>query len=144
MTQTRHTEATRPTRLMLTILLLCVLVSWPASAQNKFSKTLLELSEDQLNEVFTRMVQYNHAKCDKVIRVLFGGSTAELDDWEVLCRDRNSYSVSIPPEQNAEIDLLNCRELLATSKMLVERAGSRIKARGCRIKSVEKLRSSRR
>jgi hypothetical protein len=131
------------TRLMVTILL-CAMVSSPATAQNKFSKTLLELSEDQLNEVFTRMVQDNHAKCDRVVRVLFDGSTVELDDWEVLCRNRNSYSLSIPPEPNAEIDLLNCRELLATSKMLVERAGSKTKARGCRIKSVERLRSSRR
>jgi len=131
------------TRLMVTILL-CAVASSPATAQNKFSKTLLELSEDQLNEVFTRMVQDNHAKCDRVVRVLFDGSTVELDDWEVLCRNRNSYSLSIPPEPNAEIDLLNCRELLATSRMLVERAGSKIKARGCRIKSVERLRSSRR
>jgi hypothetical protein len=58
----------------------------------------------------------------------------ELDDWEVLCRDRNSYSLTITPEQTAHIELVSCRELLATSKMLSHRAGSRSKAKGCRIK----------
>ena len=46
------------------------------------------------------------AKCDRVIRTLFIGSTVELDDWEVLCRDRNSYSLTITPEQTAHIHLL--------------------------------------
>ena len=68
----------------------------------------------------------------------------ELDVWEVLCRDRNAYSLSVPPELNAGIDFLNCRELLATNKMLLDKAGSKIKAKGCRIKSVERLRGSRR
>jgi hypothetical protein len=129
---------------LLSAILVCTVVSWHATAQNKVSQTLLELSEDERNETFTRLVQDHHAKCDKVIRTLFNGTTVELDDWEVLCRDRNSYSLSIPPEPNADIELLNCRELLAASKMLVERAGSKIKARGCRIKSVERLRASRR
>jgi len=119
-------------------------ISSPATAQNRVSQTLLELGEDERNETFTRLVQDNHAKCDRVVRTLFNGTTVELDDWEVLCRDRNSYSLSISPEPNAGIELLNCRELLATSKMLVERAGSKIKARGCRIKSVAGLRASRR
>jgi hypothetical protein len=52
----------------------------------------------------------------------------------VLCRDRNSYSLSIPPEVNADIELVSCRELLATSKRLLERAGRKSKATGCRIK----------
>jgi hypothetical protein len=58
----------------------------------------------------------------------------ELDDWEVLCRDRNSYSLTITPEQTAHIELVSCRELLATSKMLLHRASSKSKAKGCRIK----------
>jgi len=135
---------TRPaTRLMSTILV-CVIISSQAAAQNKVSQTLFELSEDERNETFTHLLQDNHAKCDRVIRTLFSGATLELDDWEVLCRDRNAYSLSIPPELNAGIDFLNCRQLLATNKMLLEKAGRKIKARGCRIKSVEKLRSSRR
>jgi len=125
-------------------ILVCTVISWHATAQNKVSQILLELSEDERNETFTRLVQDHHAKCDKVIRTLFNGTTVELDDWEVLCRDRQSYSLSIPPEPDAGVELLNCRGLLAASKMLVERAGSKIKARGCRIKSAERLRTSRR
>jgi len=131
-------------RRLLPAILVCTVISWQATAQNKVSQTLLELSEDERNETFTRLVQDHPAKCDKVIRTLFNGTTVELDDWEVLCRDRNSYSLSIPPEPNADVDLLNCRELMAASKILAERAGSKIKARGCRIKSVERLRTSRR
>jgi hypothetical protein len=136
---------TRPViRLLFTILVGAVISSQATTAQNKVSQTLLELSEDERNETFTRLLQDNHAKCDRVIRTLFSGATVDLDDWEVLCRDRNAYSVSIPPELRAGIDFLNCRELLATNKMLLEKAGSKIKASGCKIKSVERLRSSRR
>ena len=57
-----------------------------------------------------------------------------LDDWEVQCSDGNSYSLSIPPELTAGIELVSCRELLATSKLLLHRAGSKTKAKGCKIK----------
>jgi len=134
----------RSTARLLSTIVVCAVVSAQATAQNKVSQTLLELSEDERNETFTHLLQHNHAKCDRVIRTLFSGATVELDDWEVLCRDRNAYSVSIPPELRAGIDFLNCRELLATNKMLLERAGSKIKASGCKIKSVERKRNSRR
>jgi hypothetical protein len=51
------------------------------------SQALLELklNEDQRNETFTYLLRDNNAKCDRVIRTLFNGSTVELDDWEVLC-----------------------------------------------------------
>jgi hypothetical protein len=114
--------------------LLCVLASSQATAQNWLSQALLELKEDQRNEAFTYLLRDSNARCDRVIRTLFNGSTVELDDWEVLCRDRNSYSLTITPEQTAHIELVSCRELLATSKMLSHRAGSKSKAKGCTIK----------
>jgi hypothetical protein len=40
----------------------------------------------------------------------------------------------VPPELSASIELVSCRELLAASKMLLHRAGSKSKATGCRIK----------
>src|SRR5215469_6857594 len=40
----------------------------------------------------------------------------------------------------AGIELVSCRELLATSKMLLEGAGSKSKATGCRIKRAERRR----
>jgi hypothetical protein len=95
----------------------------------------LGLNEHQRNETFTNLLQDSNAKCDRVIRTLFIGSTVELDDWEVLCGDRNSYSLTITPEQTPGIELVSCRELRATSKMLLERAGSKSKATGCRIHS---------
>ena len=123
-------------RLLFTFLM-CAVTASQAAAQNNVSQTLFGLSEDQRNETFTRLLQDNSAKCDRVIRTLFNGASVQLDVWEALCRDGNSYSVSIPPEPNAAIELSSCRELLATSKMLLEGAGSKSKAIGCRITSVE-------
>jgi hypothetical protein len=100
-------------RLLFTILV-CAVTSSQATAQNKVSQTLLGLSDDQRNETFTRLLRDNSAKCDRVIRTLFSGATVELDSCEALCRDGNSYSLTIPPEPNAGIELLSCRELLAT------------------------------
>jgi hypothetical protein len=110
------------------------LVSQATTAQNNVSQTLLGLSDEQRNETFTYLLQDSNAKCDRVIRTLFNGATSELDVWEALCRDRNSYSLSILPEPNADVELVSCRELLATSKRLLESAGSKSKATGCRIK----------
>jgi hypothetical protein len=68
-------------RLLFTALL-CVLASSQATAQNWLSQALLELNEDQRNETFTYLLRDGNAKCDRVIRTLFIGSTVELDDWE--------------------------------------------------------------
>src|SRR4029077_4730203 len=80
--------------------LLCALASSQVTAQNWVSQTLLGLDEDQRNETFTYLLRDSNAKCDRVIRTLFNGSRVELDDWEVLCRERNSYSLAITPEQS--------------------------------------------
>jgi hypothetical protein len=125
-------------RLLFTILV-CGVTSSQATAQNKVSQTLLGLSENQRNESFTYLLRDNNVKCDQVIRTLFNGATSELDVWEVLCRDRNSYSLSILPDLSADIELVSCRELLATRKMLLKRAGRKSKATGCRIKPTEGL-----
>src|SRR5262249_60429771 len=77
-------------RLLFTALL-CALTSSQATAQNRVSEALLALTEDQRNETFTYLLRDSNAKCDRVIRTLFNGSTVELDAWEVLCRHRNSY-----------------------------------------------------
>jgi hypothetical protein len=134
-----HKNARPPMIRLLFSALLCALASSQATAQNWVSQTLLGLDEDQRNETFTYLLRDGNAKCDRVIRTLFNGSTVELDDWEVLCRDRNSYSLTIMPEQTAGIELVSCRALLATSKMLLEGAGSKSKATGCRIKRAEHL-----
>ena len=114
--------------------LLCVLGTAQATAQNVPSQELLVLSEDERNVAFTRLLQMSNEKCDRVVRTLFKGTALELDDWEALCSDRYSYSISIPPHLNAGIDLISCRDLLTTSKMLLHRAGSKSKAVGCRIR----------
>jgi hypothetical protein len=116
------------------VILLCVLASSQSPAQNDASQILLALSEDDRNAAFTHLLQASSEKCDRVIRTLFNGTALGLDNWEVLCRDRNSYSLSIPPEVNADVELVSCRELIATSKRLLERAGRKSKATGCRIK----------
>ncbi len=119
---------------LLSIILLCVLASSRAPAQNDASQGLLALSEDDRNAVLTYLLQSSSEKCDRVIRTLFNGTALGLDNWEVLCRDRNSYSLSIPPGVNTNIELVSCRELIATSKRLLERADRKSKATGCRIK----------
>jgi hypothetical protein len=119
---------------LLFVILLCVLASSQAPAQNDASQILLTLSEDDRNAAFTHLLQGSSEKCDRVIRTLFNGSALGLDNWEVLCRDRNSYSLSVPPEVNADIELVNCRELIATSKRLLRRSDRKSKATGCRIK----------
>ena len=122
------------TRLLFTTLL-CVLGTAPASAQNTVSQELLAVSEDQRNAAFTLMLRDSNRRCDHVIRTQFNGTVLGVDGWEALCRDRNSYSLSVLAELNETIiTSLSCRELLATSKRLLHRAGSKSKATGCRIK----------
>jgi len=58
-----------------------------------------------------------------------------MDEWEAMCRDRRSYSFSMLAEPDETmISFVSCNDLLATSKMLFRRAGSKNKATGCRIK----------
>jgi hypothetical protein len=122
------------TRLLCTTLL-CALGTAQASAQTLVSQQLLELEDDERNAAFTLMLQDGHQKCDQVVRTLFRGTVLGMDEWEAMCRDRHSYSFTILVEPNETmITFVSCRELLATSKMLLHRAGSKSKASGCRIK----------
>jgi hypothetical protein len=122
-------------RLLFTTVV-CALTSLPAGAQNKISETFLELGEEERNEAFTGLLRDGDAKCDRVIRTLFNGAISDLDVWEALCRDRNSYSLTITSDPNADIALVSCRELRATSKMLLGKAGK--KPTGCRIERAER------
>src|SRR3979411_121914 len=120
------------TRLLFTTGALCTA---HASAQNEVSQKFLELSEDKRNTAFTLVLRESNRKCDQVIRTLFKGTFLGVDDWEALCRDRNLDSVSVLAESDDTIIMsLSCRQLLATNKMLLHRAGSKSKATGCRIK----------
>jgi len=122
------------TRLLFTTLL-CALGTVQASAQNQVSQQLSELDEDERNAAFTLMLRDSNRKCDQVIRTLFNGTVLGVDEWEALCKDRSSYSISVLAELNETIiTSQSCRELLATSKMLLHRAGSKSKAAGCKIK----------
>jgi hypothetical protein len=121
-------------RLLFTTLL-CALGTTQVSAQNVVSQRLLELDEDERNASFTLILKDSDRRCDQVIRTLFNGTVLGVDEWEALCKDRNSYSLSVIEEPGeATITSLTCRELLATSRMLLRRAGSKSKAAGCRIK----------
>ena len=122
------------TRLLFTTLL-CALGATQVSAQNLVSQRLLELDDDERNASFTLILKDSDRRCDQVIRTLFNGTILGLDEWEALCKDRNAYSLSVLEEPGeATITSLNCRELLATSRMLLRNAGSKSKAAGCRIK----------
>lgn len=122
------------TRLLLATLL-CALGITQSSAQTAVSQGLLDLEDDERNASFTLMLKDSDRRCDQVIRTLFTGTVLGVDEWEALCKDRNAYSISILAEPDeTTITSLTCRELLATSKRLLHRAGSRSRAVGCRIK----------
>ena len=104
---------------------LCVLTLLPEGAQNKVSDTLLGLGEEERNDAFTDLLRDSDVKCDRVIRTLFNGATSDLDVWEALCRDRNSYSLTILSDPNADIALVSCRELRATTACACAAAGPR-------------------
>jgi hypothetical protein len=81
------------------------------------------------------MLREGHRKCDQVVRTLFKGTILGVDEWEAMCRNRISYSFTVLAKPNETmIMFVSCRELLATSRMLLHRAGSKTKATGCKIK----------
>ena len=122
------------TRLLLATLL-CAFGTTQASAQTVVSQGLLELDDDERNASFTLILKESDRRCDQVIRTLFTGTLLGVDEWEALCKDRNAYSISVLVEPDGTtITSLTCRELLATSKRLLHKAGSRSRAVGCRIK----------
>src|SRR6476619_8509708 len=122
------------TRLLLATLP-CALGITQASAQTVVSQGLLELGYNERNASFTLLLRDSDRRCDQVIRTLFTGTLLGVDEWEALCKDRNAYSISVLVEPDGTtITSLTCRELLATSKRLLHKAGSRSRAVGCRIK----------
>ena len=122
------------TRLLFATLL-SALGTTQASAQTVVSQGLLELDDDERNASFTLMLRDSDRRCDQVIRTLFTGSVLGVDEWEALCKDRNSYSISVLVEPDeTTITSLTCLELLATSRRLLRKAGSRSRPVSCRIK----------
>jgi hypothetical protein len=122
------------TRLLFTALL-CALGTAQASAQSEVSQQLLELDDNERNAAFTLMLREGHRKCGQVVRTLFNGTVLGVDEWEAMCRNRISYSFTVLAEPNETmITFVSCRELLATSRMLLHRARSKSKATGCRIR----------
>ena len=122
------------TRLLFATLL-CALGITQASAQTVVSQGLLELDDNERNASFTLMLRDIDRRCDQVIRTLFTGTVLGVDEWEALCKDRNSYSISVLVEPDeTTITSLTCRELLATSRRLLRKAGSRSRPVSCRIK----------
>jgi len=120
---------------LLVATLLCALGTTQASAQTVVSQGLLELDDDERNASFTLILKESDRRCDQVIRTLFTGTLLGVDEWEALCKDRNAYSISVLVEPDGTtITSLTCRELRATSKRLLHKAGSRSRAVGCRIK----------
>jgi hypothetical protein len=121
-------------RLLFTMLL-CAVGTAQASAQTAITQQWLELDDDERNAAFTLMLGDSHRKCDQVVRTLFRGTVLGMDEWEAMCRDRRSYSFTVRVElDETMITFVSCHELLATSRTLLRRAGSKSKAVGCRIR----------
>jgi hypothetical protein len=134
----RRSDAMR--RLLLVTTLLCAADTAQVFAQHEVSQQLLELEEADRNTFFTMLLRGNNKRCDQVIRTLFNAAFLDMDEWEALCRDHNSYSLNVPADPDATITSLHCRELSTTSKMLLQSVGSNSKASGCRIKKERRKR----
>ena len=117
-------------RLLLVTSVLCAIDTTQAFAQHEVSQQLLELEEADRNTFFTMQLRGSNKRCDQVIRTLFNAAYLDVDEWEALCRDHNSYSLNVPADPDATITSLHCRELSTTSKMLLQSVGSKNKASG--------------
>jgi hypothetical protein len=126
-------------RLLLVTSVLCAIDTAQAFAQHEVSQQLLELEEADRNTFFTMQLRGSNKRCDQVIRTLFNAGYVEVDEWEALCRDDNSYSLTVPADPDATITSLHCRGS-TTSKMLLQCVGSKNKASGCRIKVEQRKR----
>jgi hypothetical protein len=127
-------------RLLLFTTLLCAAGSAQAFAQNEVSQQLLELDEGDRNAFFTILLRGSNKPCNQVIRTLLATAVLGLDEWEALCKDQNSYSLSVPADPDATITSLHCRELAKTSKILLQSVGSNSKPSGCKIKTKRRKR----
>jgi hypothetical protein len=127
-------------RLLLATTLLCAFGTAHALAQHELSQQLSEMDEADRNTFFTMVLRNSNKQCDQVIRTLFKAAFLEVDEWEALCRDHNSYSLNIPADPDATTTSLDCRELSKTSKMLLQSVGSNRKASACRIKKERRKR----
>jgi hypothetical protein len=112
----------------------------PPQLPNERSKQLLEMDEADRNTFFTMVLRANNKQCNQVIRTIFGDAFLGFDEWEALCKDRNSYSLKVAADPDATITSLHCRELSKTSKMLLQSVGSESKASGCRIEKERRKR----
>jgi hypothetical protein len=114
-------------RLLFTMLL-CAVGTAQVAAQTAITQQWLELDDDERNAAFTLMLRDSHRKCDQVVRTLFRGTVLGMDEWEAMCRDRRSYSFTVLVElDETMITFVSCHELLATSRTLLRRAGSKNK-----------------
>jgi len=127
-------------RLLLVTSVLCAIDTTQAFAQHEVSQQLLELEEADRNTFFTMVLRANNKQCNQVIRTIFGDAFLGFDEWEALCKDRNSYSLKVAADPDATITSLHCRELSKTSKMLLQSVGSESKASGCRIEKERRKR----
>ena len=83
-------------RLLLVTSVLCAIDTTQAFAQHEVSQQLLELEEADRNTFFTMQLRGSNKRCDQVIRPLFNAAYLDVDEWEALCRDHNSYSLNVP------------------------------------------------
>ena len=126
----------------LVVGLFLILCTAPALAQNVVSQHLFSVGEEGRNATFMHLLQEYGEKCDVVIRTLFNGSIIDVDNWEALCGDRNSYSFGIPADQDAPVTLVSCRRLLAASAMMLKLAKIKEQPSGCQITQRTPQRSS--
>lgn len=116
-------------------LIACCAFSTASTAQNHISRTILDLTEDHRNRTFTRFLHGNGEPCDQVIHTLFLGIVGGDDQWEMLCRDGNAYSMGVPPDPKQSARFISCKDASALDNLLRSRAGDKSGPKAvCRIR----------
>lgn len=95
------------------IVMLLALASATAGA-NEADRRLRELSVDEQQSFFTRMLGRNGASCNRANRVFRQGRTKDGNvTWNVACDNGQAYSILIRPDADGSSSFMTCAALKA-------------------------------
>lgn len=105
-------------------LLFCITAT-AALATNESSDRLLGMPEATRNAFWSRYFKLSKEKCDRVVRSIYQGRTAEdYDVWSIQCADRSAYVIGVEPGAKGDTRLISCLELETMTQKLTARFGS--------------------
>lgn len=113
-------------------LLLC-LTSTAAMAVNESSSRLLSMPAEARNAFWSDYVKTSDEKCDRVVRSIYQGQTADnYNFWSIECADRSAYVVGVEAGAGGDTRLISCSELESLSLKLTAQFGAKLSQQvGC-------------